>query len=224
MSEWWTYSLTDFLLFSPRTYYRMFALYNEAVWPAHILTAALGALLLTLARRGGALASRIVLIVLAALWLWIAWGFHVERFTPINWAAIYYAWAFALEAALLLWFGLGTPPAETRAPPSRIAFAVAVFAILLQPAVGLIAGRDWHQAEVFGLAPDPTTVATIALLAMQARLRWVLLIIPALWCVMTGLTLWTMDAPDALITPAAGALALFAAALPKKPQRELGLQ
>jgi hypothetical protein len=31
MSEWWTYSLWDFLLFSPRTYYRLFELYNLAI-------------------------------------------------------------------------------------------------------------------------------------------------------------------------------------------------
>jgi hypothetical protein len=37
MSEWWTYSLSDFLLFSPRTYYRLFELYNLAVWPWHVL-------------------------------------------------------------------------------------------------------------------------------------------------------------------------------------------
>ena len=29
MSEWWTYRLSNFLLFSPRTYYRLFELYNS---------------------------------------------------------------------------------------------------------------------------------------------------------------------------------------------------
>jgi hypothetical protein len=212
MSEWWTYSLQDFLLFSPRTYYRLFALYNEALWPAHIATAALGALCLFLARRGGALATRAIILILAALWLWIAWAFHAERFATINLAAIYYAYAFALQAALLLWFALVTPPDGARAASPRIALAIAFFAILLQPAIGPLLGRDWHQAEVFGLAPDPTAVATLALLAMQARPPWMLMIIPALWCVMTGLTLWTMQTPDALVTPVAGALALLAAA------------
>lgn len=211
MSEWWTYSLSDFLLFSSRTYYRLFALYNEAIWPAHIATAALGALCLVLARRGGALGTRAVLAILAALWLWIAWAFHAERFTTINWAAIYYAYAFAFQAALLLWAAVVRPPDSARAPSFRIAFAVALFAILLQPAIGQFFGRDWHQAEVFGLAPDPTAVATIALLAMHARPPWLLIIVPALWCIMTSLTLWTMQAPDALATPAAGTLALLAA-------------
>ena len=34
MPEWWTYSLSDFLMFSPRTYYRLFELHNAAIWPA----------------------------------------------------------------------------------------------------------------------------------------------------------------------------------------------
>lgn len=218
MSEWWTYSLSDFLLFSPRTYYRLFTLYNEALWPAHIATAALGVLCLTLARRGGALDTRAVLIVLAALWLWIAWAFHAERFATINWAAIYYAYAFALQAALLLWFALVTPPPTARSH-APLALGIAIFAVFLQPAIGPLLGRDWHQAEVFGLAPDPTAVATLALLAMQPRAPRLLLIIPTLWCVMTGLTLWTMQTPDALVTPVAGALALLAAAW-KTPRHE----
>ena len=38
MSEWWTYSLSSFLLFSARTYYRLFELYNAEVWPLQIVT------------------------------------------------------------------------------------------------------------------------------------------------------------------------------------------
>ena len=57
MSEWWTYSLSDFLLFSPRTYYRLFELYNLAIWPAQILALALGLAILALWLRGGAVAG-----------------------------------------------------------------------------------------------------------------------------------------------------------------------
>ena len=61
MSEWWTYSLSDFLLFSPRTYYRLFELYNLAVWPAQIFTLALGIAIVVLLRRGAAWQARAVL-------------------------------------------------------------------------------------------------------------------------------------------------------------------
>ena len=42
MPEWWTYALSDFLLFSPRTYYRLIERHNAAVWPAQIVTLGLG--------------------------------------------------------------------------------------------------------------------------------------------------------------------------------------
>jgi hypothetical protein len=42
MSEWWTYRLTSFLLFSPRTYYRTIELYNMAIWPAQLVGLAIG--------------------------------------------------------------------------------------------------------------------------------------------------------------------------------------
>ena len=50
MSEWSTYRLADFLLFSPEIYYRLFELHNNAVWPAQLAAAlaGLGILALTL--------------------------------------------------------------------------------------------------------------------------------------------------------------------------------
>ena len=44
MSEWWSYSLSDFLMFSARTYFRQFELLNQALWPLQL--AGLGAGLL----------------------------------------------------------------------------------------------------------------------------------------------------------------------------------
>lgn len=210
MSEWWTYSLTDFLLFSPRTYYRLFALYNEAVWPAHIAALALAGALLFLAIRRGPYAGRAVGAVLAALWAWIAVAFHAERYATINWAATYFALTFAFQAALLVWNALG--PNALRFAPKPFAIAIFAFVVVLQPFAGVALGRDWRQAEMFGLAPDPTAVATLAFLAMAARPPKLLFVIPLLWCAVTGLTLTAMEAPDALMSPIAGALALLASA------------
>ena len=50
MSEWWTYRLSDLLLFSPQTYYRLFELYNAAIWPAQVLAIALGLAVVALGR------------------------------------------------------------------------------------------------------------------------------------------------------------------------------
>ena len=48
MSEWWTYRAEDFLLFSPRVYWRMFELHNAALWPLHVLTLAAGFVIILL--------------------------------------------------------------------------------------------------------------------------------------------------------------------------------
>ena len=69
MSEWWTYSLSDFLLFSPRTYYRLFEIYNVAVWPAQILALTLGAMIVALLRSGAAWRGRGAAAILTVCWL-----------------------------------------------------------------------------------------------------------------------------------------------------------
>lgn len=209
MSAWWTYSLSDFLLFSPRTYYRLFELYNESVWPAHIAAVVLGLAIIFLARRN---AGPAIAALLAGIWLWIAWAFHLERYATINWAATYFAAAFALQAALLVWTGVIRSKLDIRLDGAigRAGLAFFLFALAVQPVIGVVL-RDWREAELFALAPDPTAVATLGILMMSERARWHLMLVPLLWCAFSGLTLVAMEAPDAFVTPALAALAFLLA-------------
>jgi hypothetical protein len=102
MSEWWTYSLSDLLLFSPRTYYRLFELYNAEIWPLQVAALLLGAVLL----RGPPWRGRAIAAALASCWLWVAWAYLLARYDTINWAARYFAAGFAVEAGLLAWSGI----------------------------------------------------------------------------------------------------------------------
>jgi Family of unknown function (DUF6064) len=225
MSEWWTYSLSDFLLFSPHTYYRLFELYNAAIWPAQLLALALGLAILVLLRAGGAGRDRIIAALLAAAWLWVAGAYLLERYNTINWAARYFAVGFAIEALLLI--GAGLVLGRLRFRPaadasSWLGLGLFLFALLLQPLIGLLVGRPWMQLELFAIAPDPTAIGTLGLLLTAAG--WVsrlLLVIPLIWCAITGLTLWTMASPDALVVPAAALLVLVLAAwnAPSRPRR-----
>ena len=83
------------------------------------------------------------------------------------------------------------------------------FLSAIYPLLAPLFGRPWRQAEVFGITPDPTALATlgVALLA-PARTMWLLLPLPLLWCLVSGATLWTMKASDAALLPAIGVLAL----------------
>lgn len=215
MSEWHTYALSDFLLFSPRTYYRLFELYNAAVWPLHVPALCLGAAIMVLLLREGAAAGRWIAAILAACWAWVGWAYHLERYATINWAADWLAAGFGLQAALLLWIGVARgrlAVGSAARPSSRAGLALVAFAVAAQPMIGLLAGRSWAQVEVFGIAPDPTAVATLgALLCTGPRLPWILLLLPILWCAASGATAWTMESPDAATLPLAAAAALFIA-------------
>ena len=193
MSEWWTYTLSDFLLFSPRTYYRTLELYNLAIWPAHIAGVAIGLSIVALlaTNRGGN--GRTVAALLALCWLFIAWAFHYERYAQINLVAPWFAAAFALQAFLFVVVGVVGGRMEL-APPasdaSRVAVAVVVLAGVFYPLLGPLTGRAWSTAETFGVTPDPTAIATVATLALvRGRIKWLLLVVPVLWCALAALTL-----------------------------------
>ena len=214
MSEWWTYSLSDFLMFSPRTYYRLFELYNLAVWPWHLLAVGIGLAVLVLWLRGGAWQGRAVAAVLAACWLFVAWAYLLVHYDTINWAGSYFAVAFAIEAVLLAWTGLVRNRLALRPPRDFAGVAglcLFVLALLAWPLIGPLLGRPWLQAELFGVAPDPTVVATLGALVAADRTRWELLVVPLTWCAVGGGTLWTMQSPDAPLMPAAALLALVLA-------------
>jgi hypothetical protein len=212
MSEWWTYTLTDFLLFSPRTYYRLFELYNAAVWPLQIVTLALGLAILAMIVRSPAWSGRAIAAILAALWLLVAWAYLLERFDTINWAARYLAVGFAVQAALLVWTGLIRDRLrfDVRTITGKVGLALLLHALIIHPLLTPLTGRPWTQAEIFGLAPDPTAIATLGILLAADRPRLHLFAIPLLWCVLTGLTLWTMESPEAPLVPV---LATFAAVI-----------
>jgi hypothetical protein len=224
MSEWWTYRLANFLLFSPRTYYRLFELYNAAIWPAQIAALALGGGIFLLVRRGGAARGRLGSAALAACWLWTAIAFHASRYATINWAAVYFAWAFGIEAALLILAGViaGRLSFERQADLAGRAGAwMFLFALVFEPLVGPLFGRSWKQVEVFGVAPDPTAIATLGILLMaRVRRRWVLMVVPVLWCAITGATLLAMKAPDFWVAPLAAVVASSSSFLKPRPAED----
>ena len=90
--------------------------------------------------------------------------------------------------------------------------AIAAGGMLAYPLVSLALGRGIAAAEVFGMAPDPTVLATLGILVLAApAARVALLPIPLAWCAMTRATLWTMDSPEWWLLPVAAVLSIAAA-------------
>ena len=190
----WSYRLSDFLLFSPRVYWRMFELHNAALWPLPLVMLALGIAAVAFATLRPRQSGRPIAILLAVLWAWVGWSFVWERYAAINWAAVYAAPLFAIEALLFAILGgafnrLSLEPRHLRGMAGILLVALAFGYPLLAP----LFGRSWHGAEFFGIAPDPTALATLGFLLM-ARGRSTLLLypVPLLWCLASGLTLLAM--------------------------------
>ncbi len=214
MREWWTYSLSDFLLFSPRTYYRLIERQNEALWPGQIVAIGLGLVVAGLVRKPAPWQGRAVSGILAVLWIAVAWTFVWRRYATINWAATYLVWLFAIEVLLLMWIGVfrgGLSFRPGRDAAGTLGIALFILALALYPMIAPLLGRGWRQAEIFGVVPDPTVIGTLGLLLLAAgRPRWGLLAAPLLWCLMGGATLWAMGSPEALALLSAALLAIAA--------------
>lgn len=195
MTDWASYTLSDFLLFSPRAYWRMFELHNAAWWPLPLATLAAGIVALVFALFRPRHHDRWIALILAILWAWIAWSFFWQRYAEINWAARYVAPLFALQAAVLFVIGAWRDRLrfDRRGATGAAGLVMVAFAVLAYPLLAPALGRPWAGAEIFGIAPDPTALGTFGYLLL-ARGKWALTLlpIPLLWCIASGLTFWAL--------------------------------
>ena len=197
MTGWSSYSLSDFLMFSPEAYFRLYEINNTTLWPLQIIVVLAALAICFLSLKKDPQSDRVISIILAMFWALIAWQFFYQLFAKINLAAPWYSIGFAIESvALLMIFFTG------RNRFSKTGFLLFLYALLIQPLIGVLSGRDWPGMEIFGIAPDPTALGTLGLLMMRTGMAAkILTLIPLAWCVVSGLTYLAMELPHGLITP-----------------------
>jgi hypothetical protein len=203
MLEWWTYSLHDFLLFSPRVYWRTIELHNRTLWPLQVPAILLGTICALLVVRPRPGSARAISVLLAAVWIWVAWSFLWKRYATINWAVAYMIPAYVVEALLLVWLGVLRKSLlfnPSRSFSSTLGLTIFLYALILHPFAAIASGRTIQAAEVFGIHPDPTAFATLGVLLLaRGRNVAALLAIPVAWCVVGWTTLYAMGAPESWI-------------------------
>ncbi|MEO0361489.1 MAG: DUF6064 family protein [Pseudomonadota bacterium] len=200
MSEWLSYELQDLLLFSEATYWRLLERLNAEVWPLQpvvvaVFGAALSASLLWDRAR------RPLLGLLAFAWLGVAFGF-APLYAEVNWAADYVAPAFVVQAIALGAFATTATVRTTAFARKRgdlrawMGAAIAAAALVLWPFAAIPLRGSLASAEVVGLAPDPTAVATLGCLTAfgGGRFAALLCLPPLIWCGLSALTLVAMGA------------------------------
>lgn len=200
METWTGYALSDFLMFSPASYFRLYELANAELWPGQLLLLAIASWVWWSIRHPRPRSGLLATLLLAAVWAFVAGWFLYRHYAQINLAAGWFALGFILQALLLLYdvvrrdrrsvFEWCLVPAWH---PGMLLFA---YALLIHPLVGLASGRPWQGVELFGVAPDATALATLGLLLTGYRATsWPLLVIPLAWCMVSALTYHAMDYP-----------------------------
>lgn len=189
-----SYSLSDFILFSGKVYYRQFELYNHAIWPLHLIAVVFSFVIIFAVWKKPGWAGRVIAVLLMLSWVWVAWAFLYAYFYQIHVVANWYALGFVLQAGLIAWYGMIKNRftfAEVSQTSINIGRILLFISIILYPFIAFITGRSWLQFEMFSLAPDPTVLATIAILVLCNASR-VLYIIPVMWLIISGMTLIVM--------------------------------
>jgi Family of unknown function (DUF6064) len=239
MSEWWSYTLSDLLMFSADSYRRMFELHHRAWWPLQLATAALGLWLVAHCLRPQPRRARALSFAFAAVWAFVAWGFFATRYAQINLAAPYFAWAATAQSLLLACLGAMPAGAAVGIPKNRMvaeasprtslrygawpAVCLAAYALIGFPLIGIVYGRDWRESEWLGLTPDATALATLALLAtMRSRARWLAVPVPMLSTIAGIATLQMLRSVEAWALGAGLLLAMLALVAGPSSGREAG--
>ncbi len=173
------------LPFTVEQFLQVFEEYNLAVWPAQIVAYVLGALAVVFAivRRRGL--DRAVSGVLASFWLFMGAVYHLGFFSPINKAAYLFGSVFILQGLLLAIYGVWLNRIEFGFRPGGLGVVGALmvlYAMVIYPLIGAVAGHGWPNSPSFGIAPCPGTIFTFGILLWSvSRVPIWLLVIPALW-------------------------------------------
>ncbi len=171
--------------FTVQQFLDVFKDYNLAFWPAQVVAYTVGLAAVILAIRPLRRSDRIVSGVLAGFWLWMGLAYHLAFFSRINRAAYGFAALFVIQGLLLALAGLARGRLSFRFRPTVASGAGAAFilyAMVIYPLLGRLAGHQYPRSPAFGLAPCPTTIFTFGMLLWAARpVPRHLLVIPLLW-------------------------------------------
>ncbi len=144
-------------------------------------------------------------------------GYHWMFFREINPAAALFAALFVVQAIMLVVLPARSPAFRFAAAADARSVAgllLILFAMVLYPLWGRLAGHGWPEMPVFGVAPCPTTIFTIGILLTGTwqLVRW-LLIVPGLWAAIGGSAAILLGVPqDYALIAALALLLLFAVA------------
>lgn len=138
--------------------------YNEAIWPLPIVAYLAVAFVVGILFFKSRATSILITFVLGLMWTLSGVVIHGIFFSALNPVASAFAFIFAVEAGLLFaapWMLSGLRFQVKRDASPICGGALILFAAILCPLWGGIAGDSYPAIPAFGIAPCPTTIFTL---------------------------------------------------------------
>lgn len=188
---WWdvlSYSFEDFLLFSKSIYYDLVAIYNQAIWPLHIVALVVFivvAIAIWLPRYTEK--TRLAFCIVFAVSLsFIAKVYFLDYFTTINWSARYFAYGFFIQSALMVFQAFVLTYKKQSVSLKANAVPWLLFVIIGAPVIAWLFHSRLAIVPIVGIDPNATMLALIAAILVLKWSRW-LLMLPSCWLLISGL-------------------------------------
>lgn len=173
--------------FTTEQFLEVFRTYNATFRTMPILTYALGIAAIVLLFRPVRHRGRWIALILSFFWVWNGAAYHLGFFRAINNAAVIFGGLFVLQGLLFLVAGVLRDRLHfeaTLGPRGAIGSLFVVYAMIIYPVLGSMAGHAYPASPVFGMAPCPTTIFTFGMmLFVRDRVPVFLLVIPLLWSI-----------------------------------------
>ena len=188
-----SFSLHDFLIFSPDSFFKLFELANQTLWPTQIASACLVAIAIFLLYKRHPYTQKFILVWLGLVWCFVAYSYFAKYYRQIFIYAHHISYFYYAQACLLFLFALlPSDNAETIITKRRIVLGSGfiLYGLCIHP---MVSALIWNQKligiEVFSIAPDPTAIATIGfILLLPIKGYFLLMVIPLTWLLFSLVT------------------------------------
>jgi hypothetical protein len=172
--------------FSTEEFFSVFGRYNTLFFPSQILILILAIVLLVLLHNRSKSRHLFAGTFLGVLWIWNGAAYHIALFSEINSIAKIFGALFILQGALIILNSFGKREIHfdlNKGIRGYTAYFLAIFGLIIYPAIGYITGDDIIRTISLGL-PCPSTIFTFGIFMFASnRLPRYLLIIPSVWAV-----------------------------------------
>ena len=173
------------LPFTIKEFLDVFKDYNNAIWPYQwlLILTGVSATLFAIKNRKY---DKVIVAILAGLWLWAGIIYHINFFAQINKAAYVFGAVFIFQSLAFLYTGIWRNQLSFQFQPNVYGITGAcliIFSILVYPALNYLNGHSYPYMPSFGV-PCPTTIFTLGfLLWVKNRIAIKVILIPIAWSI-----------------------------------------